>query len=99
MQLSVKARLLAEVETTNSPVTAVILEDGKNFSGLAFMMLLIPTDASGMEVRIPKTKKETANEDILSFFERSSTEETISPAPNQIATNDKIYKEKSRTIQ
>jgi hypothetical protein len=50
-------------------------------------MALILTAVSGIEVNIPSTKNEIANEEILNFLDIVSTDLIINPAPAQIAAN------------
>ncbi len=62
-----------------------------NISGLCSDTAVSPTANSGMEVRIPRIKKERANEESLSFLEMISTEDIISPEPNHIVINETKY--------
>ncbi len=52
-------------------------------SGVLLMIEFIPTLNSGIEVRIPKTKKETAKEDSFSLWAKRPTELTMIPEQYQ----------------
>jgi hypothetical protein len=56
------------------------------------MTEVIPTDISGIEVKMPSTKKEVANEEILSDRENLSTLLIIKPAPNHNVKKAAKYK-------
>jgi hypothetical protein len=52
-------------------------------SGVLLIIEFIPTLNSGIEVSIPKTKKETAKEEIFNRWEKRSTEWIIIPEQYQ----------------
>ncbi len=56
-------------------------------SGVPFATAWRPTENSGVEVRSPKSKKDTAKDESLSFSENLLVEETINPDPIQIKKN------------
>ena len=57
-------------------------------SGLFSLTAVSPTANSGVEVSIPRTKKEKANEETLNFLANLSVDATILPAPYQIMTKE-----------
>ena len=52
------------------------------------MIELIPRASSGIEVSIPKTKKEMENEEIFIRFDMCSTEDRIRPVLNHKIINE-----------
>jgi hypothetical protein len=56
------------------------------------MIELIPTENSPTEVKNPKTKNDTANDDILRVLEIRSTALIAKPEPTHIPTNANKYK-------
>jgi len=72
-------------------ITSPIMSPTK-ISGSFSTMEFIPNEISGMEVKSPRTKNESANEEMRSFRANVSMDETMRPDPNQIKTNDRRYR-------
>src|SRR3990167_9571049 len=67
-------------------------------SGVCFKIELIPTANSGIEVKIPRTKKETAKDDRPRRSVKRVKELMIIPLQYQITKNDKKYRTTCKTI-
>ena len=67
-------------------------------SGVCFKMEFIPTANSGIEVRIPRTKKETAKDDNPRRSVNRVKEFMITPLQYQMMKNDKRYRATCKTI-
>lgn len=65
-----------------------------NNSGRWFKILLMPSPISGVEVSIPRTKKETAKDDRRTSLEKRDADDTMRPAANQSRRKAFIYTKK-----